>query len=73
MRIETDTTDQAADQTRKALRDMKHDWQRKLQYASDDLRLEIGMEAVRAQRTSLALDTLAKEIKRCKRELPWGA
>ena len=49
------------------------DWQRKLQYASDDLRLELGIEAVRAQRTSLALDALAKEIKRCKRELPWGA
>ena len=31
------------------------------------------MEAVRAQRTSLALDALASEIKRCKRDLPWGA
>lgn len=79
--------DSAVQHTREALQDLgghakklrtKHqeqtwDWQRKLQYASDDLLLELGIEAVRAQRTSLALDALAKEIKRRKQELPWGA
>ena len=53
--------------------DQTLEWQGKLQYASDDVRLELGIEAVRAQRTSLALDAMADEIKRCKRELPWGA
>lgn len=53
--------------------DQTLDWQRRLQYASDDVLLEIGIEAVRAQRTSLGLDAIAQEVKRCKRELPWGA
>ncbi len=53
--------------------DQTLEWQGRLQYASDDVLLEIGIKAVRAQRTSLALDAMADEIKRCKRELPWGA
>jgi hypothetical protein len=48
-------------------------WQRELEEASDQARLELGIEVVRAQRTSQALDAIAHEIKRCKRELPWGA
>ncbi len=34
---------------------------------------ELGIEVVRAQRTSQALDAMAHEIKRRKKELPWGA
>lgn len=62
-----------AKQLRTKHQDQTLEWQGKLQYASDDVLLELGMETVRAQRTSLALDEMAKEIKRCKRELPWGA
>lgn len=35
--------------------------------------VELGIEVVRAQRTSQALDAMAHEIKRRKKELPWGA
>ena len=48
-------------------------WQRELEEASDQVRLELGIEVVRAQRTSQALDAMAHEIKRRKKELPWGA
>lgn len=53
--------------------DQTLEWQGRLQHASDDVLLEIGIETVRAQRTSLALDAMEEEIKRCKRDLPWGA
>jgi uncharacterized protein YicC (UPF0701 family) len=49
------------------------EWQRNLEQASDEARLELGIEVVRAQRTSQALDAMAHEIKRRKEELPWGA
>lgn len=49
------------------------EWQRELEEASDEARLELGIEVVRAQRTSQALDAMAQEIKRRKKELPWGA
>jgi Tfp pilus assembly protein FimV len=47
------------------------EWQRDLEEASDVSRLDLGIKLVRAQRTSEALD--ADEIKRRKKELPWGA
>ena len=53
--------------------DQTLEWQRQLEEASDDARLELGIEAVRAQRTSEALDAMAHEIKRRKSDLPWGA
>ncbi|MGE5747859.1 MAG: hypothetical protein ACM33U_11430 [Solirubrobacterales bacterium] len=49
------------------------EWQRELEEASDEARLELGIEVVRAQRTSQALDAMGQEIKRRKGELPWGA
>jgi hypothetical protein len=49
------------------------EWQRELEEASDQVRLELGIEVVRAQRTSQALDAMAHEIERRKTELPWGA
>ena len=61
----------AAGERAKKLRTMHQDqtleWQGRLQYASDNVLLEIGIEAVRAQRTSLALNAMAEEIKRCRR------
>jgi hypothetical protein len=48
-------------------------WQLKLKNSTDALRLELGLEAVRAQRTSEALDAMAREIKSRKRDMPWGA
>ena len=62
-----------AKQLRTKNRDQTLDLKRRLLYAGDDVRLEVAIEAVRAQRTSLALDALSSEIKRCKRDLPWGA
>jgi hypothetical protein len=53
--------------------DQTMEWQQHLEEASDEARLELGIEAVRAQRTSEALDAMAHEIKRRKSELPWGA
>jgi hypothetical protein len=47
--------------------------QRDLEKASDEALLELGIEVVRAQRTSQALAAMAQEIKRRKSELPWGA
>ena len=62
-----------AEKLRTRHQDQTLEWLGKLQYASDDVQLELALEAVRAQRTSLALDAIAQEVKRCKRELPWGA
>jgi len=62
-----------ADELRTRHTEQTWEWQRNLEEASDATRLELGLEVVRAQRTSQALDAMAHEIKRRKRELPWGA
>jgi hypothetical protein len=60
-------------ETRARQREQRWEWQRELEEASDQVRLELGIEVVRAQRTSQALDAMAHEIKCRKKELPWGA
>ena len=51
-------------------RDRAHEWQDALEDASEDARRELGVRAVRAQRSEDALDAMAEEIKRHKKELP---
>jgi hypothetical protein len=62
-----------AEKLRTRHKEQTWEWQRQLEEASDEARLELGLEVVRAQRTSEALDTIAHEVKRRKSELPWGA
>lgn len=62
-----------AEELRTRHKEQTWEWQRELEEASDEARLELGIEVVRAQRTSQALDAMAHEIKRRKKELPWGA
>jgi hypothetical protein len=62
-----------AEELRTRRQEQTWEWQRELEEASDEARLELGIEVVRAQRTSEALDAMAHEIKRRKEELPWGA
>ena len=47
-------------------------WQRELEEASDEVRVELGMEVMRAAHLT-GLDAMAHEIKRRRKELPWGA
>lgn len=53
--------DTAGDLGTKA-RDTAGEWQSTLETAGDDLRVECGRRAVRAQQNTLALDELAAEI-----------
>lgn len=62
-----------AEDLRTRHKDQSLEWQQNLEKASDEALLELGIELVRAQRTSQALDVMAQEIKRRKDELPWGA
>jgi uncharacterized protein YicC (UPF0701 family) len=45
------------------------EWQDALENATEDARRELGVRAVRAQRTEDALDAMAQEIKGHKKEL----
>jgi hypothetical protein len=68
-----DNLGERAEELRTRHREQTWEWQRSLEKASDEALLELGIELVRAQRTSQALDAMADEIKRRKKELPWGA
>ncbi len=56
----------AADEVRKRLRDEAEELQRRLEHASEDARVELGLVAIRAQRSPEALSVLAREIRRAK-------
>jgi hypothetical protein len=45
------------------------DWQRALEDATEDARRELGVRAVRAQRTRDALDAMADQIKERERDV----
>ena len=49
--------------------DEAHEWQERLEHASDEARLELGRAAIRAQGTPEALTELAAEARRRKRAL----
>jgi hypothetical protein len=56
----------AADDVRKRLREEADELQRRLEHASEEARVELGLVAVRAQRSPEALNALAREIRRAK-------
>lgn len=66
----------AIDRTRDAIREAGSetqeqlgDWRRSIERASDDLRQEFGVMAVRAQRSPKALKAISVEVKKRKAEL----
>ncbi len=56
----------AADDVRKRLREEADELQRRLEHASEEARVELGLVAIRAQRSPEALSVLAREIRRAK-------
>jgi hypothetical protein len=62
-------TEERAESLRTRAKDQAGDWQRALEDATEDARRELGVRAVRAQRSDDALDAMAEEIKRHKKEV----
>ena len=62
-------TDKRAEGLRSRAEDSAKDWQRAPEDATEDARRELGVRAVRAQRTRDALDTMADEIKERERDV----
>ena len=62
--------EERAERLRSRAENRAREWQDALEDASEDARHELGVRAVRAQRSEDALDTMAEEIKRHKKELP---
>ena len=58
-----------AEKIRTRAEDRAAEWQDTLEDASEDARRELGVRAVRAQHSEDALDAMADEIKRQKKEL----
>ncbi len=56
----------AADDVRKRLHEEADELQRRLEHASEEARVELGLVAIRAQRSPEALAVLAREIRRAK-------
>jgi vacuolar-type H+-ATPase subunit H len=61
--------EERAEKLRTRAEDRAHEWQHALEDATDDARRELGIRAVRAQRHDDALEAMADEIKRHKKEL----
>ena len=59
----------AADDVRKRLREEADELQRRLEHASEEARVELGLVAIRAQRSPEALSVLARQIRRTKEAL----
>ena len=62
----------AAEELRSMMEDAKDrvlEWQRQLDGASDEVRRELGVLAVRAQRSPTALKEMSEEIKHHRKEL----
>ncbi len=66
--LRSDTEDRA-ESLRKRAKDQAAEWQHALEDATDDARRELGVRAVHAQRSEDALDAMADEIKRQKKEI----
>jgi hypothetical protein len=62
-------TEERTESLRARAKDQASDWQRALEDATEDARRELGVRAVHAQRSKDALDTMAEEIKRHKKEV----
>lgn len=61
--------DERAENLRTRAKEQASEWQRALEDATEDARRELGVRAVRAQRTTDALDAMGDEIKHHKKEL----
>jgi vacuolar-type H+-ATPase subunit H len=57
-----------ADNVRTRAEERAREWQRALEDAGEDVRKDLGIRAVHAQRSEDALDAMAKEIKNKKKE-----
>jgi uncharacterized FlaG/YvyC family protein len=66
--LRSDTEDRA-ESLRKRAKDQAANWQQALEDATEDARRELGVRAVRAQRSKDALDVMADEIKHQKKEI----
>lgn len=66
--VRSDASDRA-EKLRDHAQERAHDWQQALEDATEDVRRELGVRAVRAQRTGDALDAMADEIKGRREEL----
>ncbi len=62
-------TEERAESLRTRAEEQAKDWQRMLEDATEDVRRDLGVRAVRAQRTEDALDAMADEIKGHKKEV----
>ena len=62
-------TEERAESMRTRAKDQAADWQKALEDATEDARRELGVRAVRAQRSEDALDAMAEEIKNQKKEV----
>jgi vacuolar-type H+-ATPase subunit H len=62
-------TEERAESLRSRAEDRAKEWQQALEGATEDGRRELGVRAVRAQRTEDALDAMADEIKSHKKEV----
>jgi uncharacterized protein YicC (UPF0701 family) len=61
--------EERAEKIRARAEDRAAEWQQTLEDATEDARRELGIRAVRAQKSKDALDTMADEIKSQKKEL----
>ncbi len=66
--LRSDTEDRA-ESLRERVKNQAADWQHALEDATEDARRELGVRAVKAQRSKDALDVMADEIKHHKKEI----
>jgi uncharacterized FlaG/YvyC family protein len=66
--LRSDTEDRA-ESLRSRAEDRAREWQHALEDATEDVRREFGVRAVRAQRTEGALDAMSDEINSHKKEI----
>ena len=62
-------TEERAENLRTRAKDQASVWQRALEDATEDARRELGVRAVRAQRSDDALDAMVEEIMRHKKDV----
>jgi uncharacterized protein YicC (UPF0701 family) len=62
-------TEERAENLRSRAEERAKEWQQALEDATEDVRRELGVRAVRAQRTEDALDAMAHEIMSHKQEI----
>lgn len=66
--LRSETSDRA-EKLRARTEERTHEWQRALEDATEEVRRELGVRAVRAQRSKEAIEAMEDEIKTHKKEL----